>query len=148
MPLCDVCNKKLDDDEGYLLTTAEITASKLSWKCFLERTISDMPEVLHNPNLLSRAVFARASSDSPWQVCEQCSTMFEFNRKHAHTEWLHFRQTGEPSEGFAVCKLSFQGRDIIADPLDKSAWDNMLEAVSAAMREIRQELSMPPTEDA
>lgn len=147
MPLCDSCNKELSDDEGYLLTTAQITASVLSWKNFLIKSAMQMPEVLNDSNMLSRMVFARGSSDSPWQICEECAAMYEFDRHRAHADLLSFRQTGEPSGGFAVCQLSYQGRDMVADPLDKAAWDVMLESVNTAISEIRQASLQPPSTD-
>lgn len=140
MPRCDICNQELIGDEGYLLTTAQVTASVVCWKSFIKNTAKQMTELLDNSNLLSRVVFARGSSDSPWQVCEACSPMFEFDHDHAHSELIRFRKTGEPSAGFAVCQLSFQGRDLVADPLDMPAWEKMLESVNAAIKEIRQEL--------
>jgi len=144
MPLCDSCNKELSDSEGYLLTTAQITASVLSWKTFLLKSINQMPQLLNDSNMLSRMVFARGSSDSPWLICEQCAAMYEFDHAHAHTELLRFRQTGEPSGGFAVCQLSYQGRDMVADPLDKAAWGVMLESVNTAINEIREINSESP----
>jgi hypothetical protein len=147
MPLCDSCNKQLSDNEGYLLTTAQITASVLSWKNFLLKSASQMPELLNDSKLLSRMVFARGSSDSPWLICEECAAMFEFDHNHAHAELLRFRQTGEPSGGFAVCQLSYQGRDMVADPLDQAAWDVMLEAVNTALGDIRKIPSETPAAD-
>ncbi len=141
MPRCDACNKELAENDGYLLTTAQVTASVVSWKRFLQKTVEQMPDLLNDSNLLSRMVFARGSSDSPWQVCEECSLMYEFDRNHAHSELQRFRQTGEPSGGFAVCQLSYQGRDLVADPLDKAAWNVLLESVNIAIAEIKNESS-------
>ncbi|MBN1535564.1 MAG: hypothetical protein JW908_02445 [Anaerolineales bacterium] len=140
MPLCDSCNKELSEDEGYLLTTAQITSSVASWKNFLVKSSENMPDLLNDSNMLSRMVFARGSSDSPWQICEECAAMFDFDRQQAHANLLHFRETGEPSGGFAVCQLSYQGRDLVADPIDKEAWDVLIEAVHTAIDEIRQDV--------
>lgn len=147
MPRCDICNKELADNEGYLLTTAQVTASVVCWKRFINNTAEEMTELLDNPNLLSRVVFARGSSDSPWQVCEACSSMFEFDHDHARSELMRFHQTGEPSGGFAICQLNFQGRNLVADPLDMPAWEIMLESVNTAIKEIRQERSLPSMDE-
>ncbi len=148
MPLCDSCNKELAENDGYLLTTAQITSSVASWKKFLQKTAAQMPELLNDSNLLSRMVFARGSSDSPWQICEECSTMYNFDRDFARSELLRFRMTGEPSGGFAVCQLSYQGRDLVADPLNKTAFDELLQSVNTAMEEIRlASLQMPDADE-
>jgi hypothetical protein len=147
MPLCDSCNKELAENDGYLLTTAQITSSAISWKIFLQKTMAQMPDLLDDSNLLSRMVFARGSSDSPWQICEECSTMYNFDRDFARSELLRFRQTGEPSGGFAVCQLSYQGHDLVADPLDKAAWDELLQSVNTAIDEIRKDSMQKPDMD-
>jgi hypothetical protein len=128
----------LSENDGYLLTTAQVTSSVVSWKIFLQKTAAQLPNILEDSNLLSRMVFARGSSDSPWQICEECSSMYDFDREHARAELLRFRQTGEPSGGFAVCQLSYQGRDMVADPLDKTAFDALMKSVNKAIEEIRQ----------
>ena len=138
---CDTCNRRLSPDEGYLLTTKQVVLSVESWRrVFLKwlkwfKWTKWLRWKQNREDYLLELAFQRASSDTPWVICEGCSCMFSFDRQHARHTLKKYRQTGEFPKGQVVCTVSFPvgGGRIVVEPTDEQTWDAMLEAINAAL---------------
>ena len=96
-----------------------------------------MPQLLSDGQSLMHCVFTRASSDTPWQVCEQCSGMFDFDREKAREQLLQNRATGKPSSGFRVCEITQKGNDTVVLPVDEEAFHRMFKTVKEAVDQVQ-----------
>lgn len=140
---CDACNKKIRRADGYLLSTKEVVMSVACWKRFLSKSEVIIPNLLKDSEVFVGLVAFRASSDTPWQVCEECSAMFSFDRTIAKVKLLRNRITGEFIGGFGLCTVSRVGKDTIVDPIDADSFDAALKAAGEALDSImknRQQL--------
>jgi len=134
-PLCDTCNKEIGELDGYLLSTKAVVLSVPCWKRYLFKAQVMAPGVLGDGKAFLELVALRASSDTPWHVCEECAGMFSFNRNLAKRELIKYSVTGGPSSGFGLCRVSRQGGDVIVDPSDEKAFNA---AVAAALNALKQ----------
>lgn len=73
---CDNCNSLSVPEETYLLTTAQVVSSEAFW----EQVLTQSPEIHardpHGDNW-SEYVRRMADSPTPWQICQQCISLFE-----------------------------------------------------------------------
>ena len=140
LPKCDTCSKILQYDEGYLLTTRQIIDSVESWKRFLLNSEKQWPNLFSDdPTFLLNLAYQRASSDTPWLVCEECAHLFSFDAERARAELQRYRATGEPSSGFAICRITYQDKDTVVVPVDDEGWDILLKRLNTAIDEIKHE---------
>jgi hypothetical protein len=86
MQVCDVCNKNIRWDEGFVLTTRQVTTSEVYW----ERTFKGPWSYVHgmDPSGASLAMLVQqqASQSSGWLVCESCSSDFSFDKVKAKAD--------------------------------------------------------------
>jgi hypothetical protein len=77
----------------------------------------------------------RASSETPWVICEGCAPMFTFDREHARGALEKYRRTGEFPREQAVVTLELPktGGRILIQSNDDEGCDAMLKAIDAAM---------------
>jgi len=129
---CDECDRRLSTNEGYLLTTKQVVVSVESWRRVLLKWKREYPDLFKDHHFdLS---FQRAASDTPWVICEGCSSMFTFDRKQAQDALEKYRRTGQFQEGQAVCAVSLPagGGRTLVEPIDYETWHVMLNAITAA----------------
>ena len=139
MGVCDTCIKKIGKLEGYLLSTKEVVLSVASWERFLLNSGAIIPNLVTDTKVFTGLVAQRASSDTPWQICEECAGMFSFDHDHAKAELFRNRDTGEPSSGFGLCNVSYLGKDVIVEILDEEAFKAALKAARMALDQILAE---------
>lgn len=153
MVKCDICLRTINGREGYLLSTKEVTTSIESWKRWLSMVLPKLmndgtsvnfvtlffppntyiPITEAKTSLLLFLVAKRASSDTPWLICKDCSNMFSFNRSAAKANAIRWATTGEPSNGFALCKVSQEGRTAIIEAIDSEAFQAATNAALTAV---------------
>jgi hypothetical protein len=155
MAKCDICMRTITEKERYLLSTKEVTASTESWKRWLSK--ANLPKLMTDgtsvnfvtlffppttyipipeakTSLLLFLVAKRASSDTPWLICKDCSHMFSFDHSAAKAYAVRWATTGEPSNGFALCKVSQEGRTAIIEAIDSEAFQT---ATNAALKAVK-----------
>lgn len=149
MGVCDTCMKKIGKLEGYLLSTKEVVLSVACWKRFLLNSGATIPNLFTDMKVFTGLVAQRASSDTPWQICDECAGMFLFDHDFAKSELLRNRATGEPSSGFGLCNVSYRGKDPIVEISDQEAFLATLKSARMALEQIlaergSQETSLNP----
>jgi hypothetical protein len=137
--VCDTCIKQIGKLDGYLLSTKEVVLSVTCWKRFLLKSGTVNPNLVTDTKAFTGLVALRASSDTPWQICEECASMFSFDHNLAKSELLRNRATGEPSSGFGLCNVSYQGKDVIVELLDEEAFMGALKSARMALDQILSE---------
>jgi ribosomal protein L40E len=130
--VCDTCDRNLGANDGYLLTTKQVVLSVESWRRVFGKWKREHP-ALFKDHFFDLA-FHRASSDTPWVICESCASMFSFDRKQARDVLQKYRLTGEFQRGQAVCTFCSpsDGGSILVEPTDDDAWVAMLKAIKTA----------------
>ncbi|HIC88731.1 MAG TPA: hypothetical protein EYP04_04950 [Anaerolineae bacterium] len=133
---CDTCDRRLNENEGYLLTTKQVVVSDESWRRVFLKWKSMYPD--SSPDMHLSWAFQRASSDTPWVVCENCASMFSFNPTNARNALAKYRQTGEYPRGQAVCTVTIpkDGGRTVVEPTDDQAWQEMLAAINRSLMQI------------
>ena len=122
------------------MTTRQIIDSVESWKRFLLNSEKQWPNLFSDdPTFLLNLAYQRASSDTPWLVCEGCAHLFSFDAERARAELQRYRATGEPSSGFAICRITYQDKDTVVVPVDDEGWDILLKRLNRAIDEIKHE---------
>lgn len=130
---CDVCNKEIEKTDGYLLSTKEVVMSVVCWERFLSKNEAVTPGLLEKNEVFVKLVALRASSDTPWQVCEGCSSMFSFDRTNAKVKLLRNRINGEFTSGFGLCTISREGKDTIVNTIDADSFNAALKSAGEAL---------------
>ena len=138
MKQCDLCDRPVPLDQGYLLNTQQIVASADSWSSFFIKTQGRHPGLLDDSVRLMSVAYRRASDDTPWVVCERCSAMFSFDRPRSRKDLEKYRRTGEFEGGHAVCEVSAVGKDTVVRPLKDETWDVMLDAIAMGVEQFRK----------
>ena len=95
---CDVCNSISLQDQGYALTTTQVTTSTRYWEYILSKVASPLEKNM----LLVTMPETQAKSPTAWFVCESCSSMFDFDR----TESREFAIGGSPPPNSGPANLS------------------------------------------
>jgi len=87
-PVCDVCNKKMNWEDGYVLSTNQVATAEAYWEfVFTHRWAIYHEGPSDTGALIALLVHQQAGQSTGWLVCEKCSTLFDFDRevgkKHA-----------------------------------------------------------------
>lgn len=90
MTVCDVCNRPIAFDDGYALTTTEVTTTVAYWRHIIEQYSMD-------DQVLAMYVQQQAMQYTGWLVCESCSRKFSFNQARARD--YARRQQDPPGSG-------------------------------------------------
>lgn len=73
--ICDVCNNIIAVRPACLLGTKEVATNKACWLLYLNSLIADkVMSVQAIKDSLAGLVGQMASSDTPWAICESCTT--------------------------------------------------------------------------
>ena len=83
MAVCDICNKNMMWDEGYVLTTRQVATTEVYWENTLKGPWSYTYGMDPNGNVLAMLVRQQAGQSTGWLVCESCSASFSFDRAQA-----------------------------------------------------------------
>lgn len=90
MPLCDVCSKKVNQSDTYILTTEQVATSEDYWSRMLSMNPID-------DQLLLICIQQQSNQRNVWMVCEECSGLFLFDRVEARQ--FAERQIDPPDKG-------------------------------------------------
>jgi len=94
---CDICGNKTWRQQGYFLTTAEVTTSSYYW-VFKREVLFAMPVPEDaKVGMFTEDIESSVSDRTPWLVCERCSVLFVFDRKIARD--CAIRKTAPPNSG-------------------------------------------------
>lgn len=94
MPVCDICNKDIKWEDGYVLTTRQVATSEAYWELSLKGAWSITHKMNPEGDTLAILAQQQANQSSGWLVCESCSTFFVFDKPQAKA---HARsQDGNP----------------------------------------------------
>jgi hypothetical protein len=86
---CDICNKKINLSDGYLLTTKQVITKSTYWEYAFTHQWGGLHDSCRNkdrPNkklFLINIIIGQANQQTPWALCETCSSLFEFDKKTA-----------------------------------------------------------------
>ena len=87
MPVCDVCNKTMNWEEGYVLTTKQVTTSESYWVSAFKGVWSHAHSMDPGGDSVGMLVKQQAAQSSGWLVCESCSGNFSLTgEKHRLTQ--------------------------------------------------------------
>ena len=120
MGVCDVCNREIEEPEGYLLTTREVVTSTRYWSAYLGLLLTKHP-ASQIQNRLLVVVGRMASSDTPWMVCQNCGEFFSFDHGERRAKARAWRATGQPEGGFSLCSIDQRGSDFLVHSKDDDA---------------------------
>ena len=98
MPVCDVCNKTMNWEEGYVLTTKQVTTSESYWVSAFKGVWSHAHSMDPGGDSVGMLVKQQAAQSSGWLVCESCSGNFSFDRGKAST-YAKSRNGNPPGTG-------------------------------------------------
>ena len=94
MPVCDMCNKDMRWEDGYVLTTRQVATAEAYWEATLKGAWSATHAMDPDGDTLAMLVQQQAGQSSGWLVCESCSSPFAFDKQQAKA---HARaQNGNP----------------------------------------------------
>lgn len=83
MPVCDVCNKEMNWEEGYVLTTSQVPTSEAYWENAFKGAWSYTHGMDPEGGTVAMLAQQQAGQTSGWLVCEDCSGLFSFDREQA-----------------------------------------------------------------
>jgi hypothetical protein len=85
MPVCDICNREIKWEDGYVLTTKQVPTSKAYWEHAFKGAWSYTHSMDPNGDTVAALVKQQAGQSSGWLVCEGCSSLFSFDKAQAKT---------------------------------------------------------------
>ena len=94
---CDNCQIATSPEKSYLLTTSQVVSSEAFW----ERMLKDFPSIQQkDPAGDNWATYVGkvAESRTPWQICENCISLFEDVNKDAAKKYS-LKNTRPPGSG-------------------------------------------------
>lgn len=94
--VCDVCLSPTVRNDGYFLTTTQVTTSAQWWRGNIEKLVLPLPQDVAT-NMLTIMIEDYAKNATPWLVCERCSHMFKFDRQIARDSAV--RNVAPPGSG-------------------------------------------------
>lgn len=98
---CDVCNKEMNLEDGYVLTTTEVTTCEAYWLFVLTQPLFKNAIALLGSDRESEAIamLARhyASQKKGWLICEGCIQLFNVDRKVAKGYTKKAISSGDPA---------------------------------------------------
>jgi len=79
---CDICTQVINRSDGYVLTTRQVVTEMAYWLHVLKNQgksfrVGDLKTEMQ---LINGFAMEQAASATGWLVCEQCSSMFKFDR--------------------------------------------------------------------
>ena len=144
MGKCDICNKDIQEPEGYFLTTKEIATNEQCWtdyfkslKTMTGRSFSDFGRIL--PMIVGN----RTKSDTPWVICETCANIFSFDRLERREKAKRWRETGEPSGGFALCRVRQEGNTYTIENIDDDAMIAAMNIAASVLAALEKDATRP-----
>jgi len=96
MGICDVCNRTLSEEEGYLLTTEQVVSCPGYWRKALSGPMAHMAAAFGHSDDSFKAGLASqmAAQATPWMVCEECISLFAVDRNEARGYALRWYKSG------------------------------------------------------
>lgn len=94
MAVCDICGKNINWEDGYILTTGQVTTSEAYW----QHTLNKLAVMDTNGDTLAASVKQIAGQSSGWLTCEACSALFIFDRSVAK-KYAAQKQGNPPEAG-------------------------------------------------
>ncbi len=132
---CDICDYKIEEPEGYLLTTKAIVTNEGYWKKVLPGLIEKVRYYKgkeFSPIYFQMIIADLASNDTPWIICEKCSSMFSIDLNQAREKACKWWLTGQPGSGFRLCELIHGGKAPIVNIIDGDGMKKAMIAVTKA----------------
>jgi hypothetical protein len=129
--ICDICNAEIPIKPACLLGTKEVVTSKECWKLYLNGLITDhvmTVDAIADIEALQAFVGQMASSDTPWALCQQCTTSL----RKAGFDFRH-DPAALPPHGHALCRNT---SPMVFVALDDEGMKNALKAAHAAVYEL------------
>ncbi len=144
MGYCDICNKVIQEPEGYFLTTKEIATNERCWIDYFKglKTMTGRP-YSELGRILPMIVGNRAKSDTPWIICETCANIFSFDRSERREKAKQWRETGEPKGGFALCRVRQEGNTYVIEDIDDEAMITAMNLAASVLAKLEKEADKP-----
>jgi hypothetical protein len=98
MPVCDICNKNIAWEDGYVLTTRQVATSEAYWEATLNGPWSYTHGIDPNGGTLALLAQQQAGQSDGWLTCEDCSRLFTFDRAAAKA-YAEQHTTNPPGSG-------------------------------------------------
>jgi hypothetical protein len=103
MAACDICGKDINWEDGYILTTRQVTTSDGYW----QHTLNKLSVMDANGDTLAASVKQIAGQSSGWLTCEACSALFTFDRVVAK-KYAAQKQGNPPEAGSTNAEAAAQ----------------------------------------
>jgi len=107
MSACDICNKKMEWKDGYILTTSQVTTKEAYWEQMLKDAYPYMHKMDPTGDNYAMLVRQMAGQASRWLVCESCSRFFDFDHDKAKL-YAREQNADPPGAGAAKYDLAAQ----------------------------------------
>src|SRR5260370_11033308 len=100
--VCDVCNRRVNSPDGYLLTTEQVVRTPNYWRHYyethktelLQQGIADFEAFRRHPIAIDCAK-AMASQATNWLVCDTCLPLFNINSAGARQLAIQWGASGK-----------------------------------------------------
>lgn len=103
-PVCDVCNKKMNWEDGYVLSTNQVVTTEAYWEFAFTHQWAYYHDLDPDGVSLALIVQNQANQSTGWLVCEKCSKLFDFDRELAKKH-AKMHSTAPPGSGPANSQL-------------------------------------------
>jgi hypothetical protein len=109
--VCDVCNTRVVNPNGYLLTTRQVVSTPGYWSHYYETHrsellslgVKDLAAFRRNPIVMTGCAKAMADQSSNWMVCDRCISLFRVDqniaRDYARRWWESSKTFNPPGTG-------------------------------------------------
>ena len=80
---CDVCDKEMNFEDGYILTTTQVTTSEAYWEFAFTHQWSYIHSFDPEGNTIAMLVRQQGGQRTGWLLCESCIRLFNVDRNAA-----------------------------------------------------------------
>ena len=80
---CDVCNKEMNFEDGYVLSTTQVTTSEAYWEFAFTHQWSYVHSMDPDGNTIAMLVRQQGGQKTGWLLCESCTRLFNVDRNAA-----------------------------------------------------------------
>lgn len=98
MPVCDVCNRNLSWENGFVLTTNQVATSESYWEQAFTGAWAYTHDIDPAGDTVAMLAQQQAGQSSGWLICEPCSRMFSFDKEQARGA-AHRHDSSPPGAG-------------------------------------------------
>jgi hypothetical protein len=99
MAVCDICNRSVEHESCYVLTTSDVVTSESYWEFAFTHQWSYV--LAMDPTIILGLVKQQAAFETGWLLCEECCKCYQFDKNIARQRALLSKSNPDKKYGGA-----------------------------------------------